>query len=281
MPAHRTSMTDEGFPRSVTIYGTGLIGCSFALALKKQLPGVRIHGIDSPEILERARRVGAVDEGDAQPADLVVLAAPVGVILELLDQLRPGPELILDVGSTKVVLCRKAEARRLPFIGGHPMTGSERSGPEAASANLFEGAGFFLCPISTTPPDAVPKLTRLLQTIGAKPSVIDPEKHDRLVAELSHLPQILSTLLADHTSTDKDFAGPGWKSVTRLAASPFHVWRDILQTSGSLPQELRSFITRLRGVLDALEAGNMEELEAMFERANQSVSGDGYGHDRH
>ena len=280
-------MTDEGFPRSVTIYGTGLIGCSLALALRKQMPEVRIRGIDSPEILERARRVGAIDGGSAQPADLVVLAAPVGGILELLDQLQPGPELILDVGSTKVVVCRKAEARRLPFIGGHPMTGSERSGPEAASANLFEGTGFFLCPISTTPPDAVPKLTRLLRTIGAKPSVIDPEKHDRLVAELSHLPQILSTLLADHTSADKDFAGPGWKSVTRLAASPFHVWRDILQTSGSLPQELRSFITRLRGVLDALEAGNMEELEAMFERANQSVAGgneppaDRYGHDRH
>jgi prephenate dehydrogenase len=91
------------------------------------------------------------------------------------------------------------------------------------------------------------------------------------VAQLSHLPQIVSTLLADQTSANKDLAGPGWKSVTRLAASPFHVWRDILQTSGSLPDELRSFIARLREVLDALEAGNMQEVEALFERANRGV----------
>ena len=103
----------------------------------------------------------------------------------------------------------------------------------------------------------------------------DPEQHDRLVAQISHLPQILSTLLAEQTSGLKDFAGPGWKSVTRLAASPFHVWRDILQTSGSLPDELSSFITRLRELLDALEAGNTKEIEALFERANRAVSGEG------
>jgi prephenate dehydrogenase len=93
------------------------------------------------------------------------------------------------------------------------------------------------------------------------------------VAQLSHLPQILSTLLADQTAANKDLAGPGWKSVTRLAASPFSVWRDIFQTSGSLPDELRSYITRLRTVLDALEAGNLQELERIFERAGRSVKG--------
>ena len=154
------------------------------------------------------------------------------------------------------------------------MTGSERAGPEAASCDLFTGDLFFLCPIRTTPADALPKVKSVLERIGAKPLVIDPDQHDRLVAQISHLPQILSTVLADQASGHRDLAGPGWKSVTRLAASPFHVWRDILQTSGSLPDELRSFIARLHEVLDALETGNMEEIEKLFERANSAVSGE-------
>ena len=268
-------MSGGGFPRSVVVHGTGLMGSSLALALKKFLPGIRIYGIDSAEVLDRARRLGAVDPEPA-PAivDLTILATPVGTILQSLEDLTITSGLIMDVGSTKLEICRKAVARNLPFLGGHPMTGSERAGPEAASCDLFTGDLFFLCPVSTTPADALPKIKAVLEAVGAKPVVIDPEQHDRLVAQLSHLPQILSTLLADQTSGNRDLAGPGWKSVTRLAASPFHVWRDILQTSGSLPGELRSFIARLREVLDALEAGNVREIEAMFERANRAVSGE-------
>lgn len=270
-------MSSSDFPRSVVVYGTGLMGCSLALALRNQRQGIRIYGVDSPDILDRARRLGAVESGTAESPDLIVLAAPVGGILKLLDEFPPGGSaLILDVGSTKVAICRKAESRRLPFVGGHPMTGSERAGPEAASADLFRDAPFFLCPVSTTPVDAVSKLIPLLYSIGAQPKVINPEEHDSLVAQVSHLPQILSTLLADQTSSQKAFAGPGWRSMTRLGASPFHVWRDILETSGSLPQELQSFVNRLRSVLDALEAGNMQEIESIFERANQSVAGENH-----
>ena len=266
----------RGFPRTVTFYGTGLIGCSFALALKQTIPGVRIYGIDSTDILSRARAVGAIDEivpgtGRIESSDLVVLSAPVGEILRLTDELLPGSSVILDVGSTKVEICKRAEARQLPFIGGHPMTGSERSGPEAASADLFEGARFFLCPISSTPPAAVPQLESVIRNIGGVPHVISPENHDRLAAEISHLPQILSTVLADHTGDHREFAGPGLKSVTRLAASPFHVWRDILLTSGSLPGELKTYIQRLHDMLDALDHKDMKRLQSVFERANKSV----------
>lgn len=265
-------MTDSHFPRSVVVHGTGLMGCSFALALKKKFPETRIFGVDSPEVLERARRLGAVENGTSPPnAELVVLASPIGAILEQLDTLESDSGLILDVGSTKVAVCRKAEQRKLRFVGGHPMTGSERFGPEAASAEIFQSAPFFLCPISTTPADALPMLKSLLQDLGAVPVVIDPKEHDNLVARLSHLPQILSTVLADHTAADRALAGPGWKSVTRLAGSPFHVWRDILQTSGALPQEIRAFSARLEAVLKALENDDLEELEAIFERANRSV----------
>jgi prephenate dehydrogenase len=276
MPADREQeMSQGGFPRSVIVQGTGLIGSSLALAVRKRLPGIRVYGIDSPEVLDRARRLGAVDSELAPAnADLTILATPVGAILKSLDEISSSSGLLMDVGSTKVDICRKAEALKLPFLGGHPMTGSERAGPEAASPDLFTGDLFFLCPVSTTPPDAIPKIKSLLEAIDAKPVVIDPEQHDKLVARLSHLPQIVSTLLADQTSANRNLAGPGWKSVTRLAASPFHVWRDILQTSGSLPDELRAFIARLRDVLDALEAGNMQEVEALFDRANRGVSGE-------
>jgi prephenate dehydrogenase len=268
-------MTPDGFPRSVTIYGTGLIGASFGLALKAQMPGVRVLGVDSPETLKKAQQQGAIDE--AAPAgsptsDLVILATPVGAILELLGNLPVGSSIILDVGSTKSQICRKAENRGLPFVGGHPMTGSEKSGPEAASADLFRGAPFFLCPASSVPNSVVAKVTRTVEVIGANPILLTAEEHDRIVAQLSHLPQLLSTLLADQTAAQKDLAGPGWKSMTRLAASPFSVWKDIFATSGSLPLELRLFTDRLRSVLDALDRGDMKEIQEMFERANRTVS---------
>ena len=151
------------------------------------------------------------------------------------------------------------------------MTGSEKSGPEAASADLFRGATFFLCPASSAPRSALARVTQVIEAIGANPVLISAEEHDRVVAQLSHLPQILSTLLADQTAQNRKLAGPGWKSFTRLAGSPFHVWRDILQTSGSLPMELRLFSDRLNSVLDALDRGNMKEIEAMFERANRVI----------
>jgi prephenate dehydrogenase len=268
-------MTSDGIPRSVIIYGTGLLGTSFGLALKERIPGIRVYGVDSPEILWRAQRRGAIEEGAGEAPDLAILATPVGTILKLLGELPLGPSVILDVGSTKVDICRKAASHGLPFVGGHPMTGSERSGPEAASADLFEKAPFFLCPVSSAPEDALSTAIRVVEAIGANPVVMSAEEHDRVVAQLSHLPQILSTLLADQTSEHGKLAGPGWRSFTRLAASPFHVWRDILQTSGSLPLELRLFTDRLCAVLDALERGNMKEVEAMFERANRAVAEEG------
>jgi prephenate dehydrogenase len=271
-------MTADGFPRIVLLYGTGLIGASFGLALKQRISGIRVYGIDSPEVLARAQGLGAIDEGtlSADDPDLIILAAPVGTILDLLDGLPPAtPSVIVDVGSTKVEICRKAANRGLQFVGGHPMTGSEKSGPDAASADLFRGAPFFLCPVSTAPQNALAGVMRLVEAVGAKPVVMSAEEHDRVVAQLSHLPQVLSTLLADQTAERYALAGPGWKSLTRLAASPFHVWRDILLTSGSLPLELRLFTDRLCAVLDALESGNMKEIERMFERANRVVPEEG------
>ena len=266
------------FPQAVTVYGTGLIGGSIALALRKHFPGVRVHGIDTPETLEHARRMGIIDNAsvaeadESNESDLMVLATPVRHILELIETLPPRQQLILDVGSTKVDICGKAEQRGLPFLGGHPMTGTERSGPEAASADLFRGAPFFLCPIRTTPNGAIARIEALIRTVAAVPVVMPAVSHDRIVAQISHLPQLLSTVLADHTSANLQFAGPGVKSMTRLAGSPFHVWRDIFETSGFLPQELEVFVQRLRSLLDALETGDLAAIQTVFERVNRSSS---------
>jgi prephenate dehydrogenase len=251
-------------PGTICIYGTGLIGGSFALALKRAFPAVRISGVDKPDVLERAMRLHIIDAAGPEPADLVVLAAPVGDILKALDQFTSDQTLVTDVGSTKASICRKAERLGVSFLGGHPMAGLEQSGPEAAAPNLFAGAPYFLCPVKTTPEGAVERMEGIVRAIGATPHVLTPEEHDRLVAQISHLPQIISTLLADHTSAHKDIAGPGLRSMTRLAGSPFHVWRDILKTSGELPHELQSFIQKLQNILDTMEAGNFDDIERLF-----------------
>src|SRR2546425_2862777 len=286
----------QDFPQKVTIFGVGLIGGSLSLALKRAFPEIRIAGVDKPDVLERARRLKIIDAGGAQQADLVILATPVGEILKLLDRLigtelvekfQDFPDLVIlatpvgeilklldqfssnqtvviDVGSTKVTICRKAERLAVPFLGGHPMAGLEHSGPEAASVDLFREAPFFLCPVKSTPDGSLERWQEITKAIGAIPHVISPEDHDRLVAQISHLPQITSTLLADQTAAHKELAGPGLRSMTRLAGSPFHIWRDIFKTSGFLPRELQSFIERLQRILDSMEGGNFDEIESLF-----------------
>ena len=256
----------DHFPQRVTIFGVGLIGGSLGLALKRSYPQIRITGVDKPTVLERARQLKILDVADAPPPDLVILATPVGEILKLLDQFKSNRTLVIDVGSTKVTICRMAEHLAVPFVGGHPMAGQEHSGPEAASVDLFRDAPFFLCPVKSTPDGALQQLERIAKSIGAIPYVISPEDHDRLVAQISHLPQILSTLLAEQTAAHKELAGPGLRSMTRLAGSPIHIWRDIFKTSGFLPHELQAFIERLQRILDSMEGGRFDELESLFKR---------------
>lgn len=248
----------------VTIYGTGLIGGSLALALRRAFPDVQIAGVDKPDVLDRAMRLKIIDAtGTGGAADLVILAAPVGEILKLLDHVNRDA-IVTDVGSTKTAICKTAERLGIPFIGGHPMAGVEQSGPEAASADLFRNAPYFLCRIPSTPDRAVQMMRAVAEGIGSTAHEISAEEHDRLVARISHLPQILSNVLAGQTAADRELAGPGLRSMTRLAASPFHVWRDILRTSAFLPYELQSFIERLQRIVDAMEAGNFDELESLF-----------------
>lgn len=239
---------------TVAIVGLGLVGGSLARALTRA--GYRVVGVDRPPVLRRARAARAIAVGRslasaASEAQVVVLAAPPLANLTLLRALArlSRPLLaITDVGSVKGSIV--AEARRLgleTFVGGHPMAGRERSGFAASSTDLFRGRPWILTP-SGSAPRAVRSVRALALAAGARPLVMPPGDHDRAVAFLSHAPQIVSwailaAALGDPvTRRHLRMAGPGFHDMTRLAASPRGLWREIL---GENRREIARALARL------------------------------------
>src|SRR6266849_10202066 len=198
--------------RQITIIGTGLIGGSFALALKKRRFRGRIVGCDRSSVLERARKKGAIDEGHIDPTDavrgsqVILLATPVRAIMELIGHLGPAlpPETLLtDVGSTKAEIlaqARKAFGKNTGrrFLAGHPMAGKEQAGVEFADPDLFQGAAWFVTPVPAQKVFAglSGEFLQWVEGMGARVSTIDAAEHDQLCAWISHLPQLISTALA-------------------------------------------------------------------------------------
>jgi prephenate dehydrogenase len=257
--------------RRVTIVGLGLLGGSWGLALRKAGFAGRIVGYARrAETREQALGEGAVDEGFADAteavhgADLVILATPVAVILDHLLRLQPHLSrraLITDVGSTKRRICERAAelyAQQPLFLGGHPMAGKERSGLENADAGLFENARYVLTPVKPehSGDDRVQAFRALVVSIGARPLTSDPATHDLAVAYLSHLPQLLSSGLASlieekHTAggLSLELAASGFRDVTRLADSPYSVWRDIcLTNTENIQMALDALIQKLESI---------------------------------
>jgi len=276
--------------RQITIVGTGLIGGSFGLALRRRGFGGMVIGCDKPEVLETAITRGAIDRGgtDIKEAvlnsDVVVFAAPVGAILSLFEKLAPtisGKTLIADTGSTKrdfveralMVLGTAAGERVLP---GHPMAGKEIGGIENADPELFVEAAWVITPIDPSRPYTAQQLEYLdlLRFIGARIVAIEPERHDRLCAWISHLPQMISTALAsllrEELGDDEaiaQFGGLALRDMTRIAHSPYSMWRDIaLTNSQNLEEALLRFEQQLADLRENLRGPGLRDL---FERANQ------------
>jgi prephenate dehydrogenase len=247
--------------RTVAIVGVGLIGGSFGLALRASGFTGKIVGVSSAEAIRAAIEHGVIDEAlplaeAAALADLIYLARPIDGILSVLDGLdayvRPGT-LITDAGSTKGAICARAaeKIRRGRFIGGHPMAGKEARGAAEAEASLFRGRPYIL-----TSPCA--ELEQLVASFGARVVIMPAEEHDRLVALTSHLPQLISTALAASIGTEAEaarVAGPAAMDLTRLALSPYEIWRDIFATNApNIDAALGVFIAKLEGLRDELRS---------------------------
>ncbi|MGD0211805.1 MAG: prephenate dehydrogenase [Terriglobales bacterium] len=276
--------------KQVTIIGTGLIGGSLGLALKKRRLAGRIVGCDRAPVLERAQDCGAIDRGTTNPADavrgsdLVVLATPVIPILDLIDRLSPvlpAKTVVTDVGSTKEEIVQRAAksfGRNAGhrFLAGHPMAGKEHAGVEFADADLFEGAAWLFTPLpgQNVYAGQCGEFIHCAEKIGAKIAVVDPVDHDRFCAWISHVPQMISTALAatlvDEFGPDApvlDIGGRALREMTRISGSPYSMWRDIAITNkknvGDALQKLEQRLAHIRENLDS------RELAAEFERAHQ------------
>lgn len=272
----------------VAIIGLGLIGGSIGLALHKAKAAQQITGYDLAKgISNQARKIGAIDQpysalADAvRGAELVILATPVGAMRSLLQDvaavLSPGA-VVTDVASTKVQVISWAEEylpSSVAFVGGHPMTGKELSGVQAADATLFQGRIYCLTPTSRTRSIAITKASALIEALGARVRLLEPAEHDGQVAGVSHLPFIASIAMMKTVGEGAAWldaamlAANGFRDITRLAAGNPEMYRDIcLTNSESITRWLNEYIATLSGLRDRIAAHD-RGLDETFVRARQ------------
>jgi prephenate dehydrogenase len=276
--------------RQITVIGTGLIGGSFALAVRKAGFSGKIVGCDRDNVLMRARDFGAIDEALPNPeeavrnSDLVVLATPVGNIIDLIERVGPlisADALITDVGSTKAEIMARARdvfgnEVSSRFLPGHPMAGKEHAGVEYADAHLFQDAVWLITPYAgqDLASRKIADFLELLNRIGSRVLALDPAVHDRTCALVSHLPQMLSTAFAStlvdelHDSKDASaIGGRALREMTRIAQSPYSMWRDIaLTNTKNIQDALLKLEQKLAHIRENLRT---RELEEEFNRAHQ------------
>lgn len=285
--------TDATFHR-VAVLGTGLIGGSFALALRKHIPEARIVGFDREPILQQAHARNAIHESSAElakavhGADLIYIALPISTTIELMPEIakHAAPNaLVTDACSTKRAICRAAAQHfhrdfqsGAIFLGGHPMAGKETEGIAAAEEKLFQNAKYVLIEdggeVKNDP--RVRAFTSLLEKMHAQPMWLDADTHDWAVAIVSHLPQMAAVALAEVIAAESDgeetglptsLAGPGVRDALRLSASPYSMWRDIAFTNSD---NLARALDRLAQAIEQLRTHlTSRDLENSFAEANR------------
>jgi len=276
--------------KQATIFGTGLIGGSLGLALKKRHLVSRIVGCDRPAVLKRAKDCGAIDKGTSniseavRGSDLVVLATPVIAIIDLIERLGPSlpaRTLVTDVGSTKEEIVKRAtksfgRTAAPRFLAGHPMAGKENAGVEFADPDLFQGAAWLFTPLPRQNPHAgvTGEFIHCVEKLGARVALLDPAEHDRFCAWISHLPQMISTALAATLVEEfgpeaplLDIGGRALRDLTRISGSPYSMWRDIAITNqANISDALHKLEQRLAHLRENLDTRALAE---EFEQAHQ------------
>ncbi len=269
--------------QKIGVVGLGLIGGSIALAARQIWPTSLVIGVDNKDVLETAMRLHAVDVGADDllmlaEADLVILAAPVRQNIELLAALDENvrvPAVVTDTGSTKrhVMKAARALPSRFRFVGGHPLAGAARGGLAHARADLFSGRPWALTPPTDESDEAVDKLSSFVRARGAVPHIMNASVHDRLLAFLSHLPQLTASALMNVVGEEVGgegltYAGRGLVDTTRLASSPADIWRDVTATNADeVGAALDALIAVLRDLRNDLGKG--ERLSEVFDAARR------------
>ena len=257
--------------QQITILGPGLLGASLAMAVKERGLAARVVTWSRrPESRAKCLNQSWCDavfdslEKAVVGSDLVVICTPVQTIVPLLVQIRPALDaeaLITDVGSTKSLICREArsalEGHSATFLGAHPMAGSEQAGMEHAQSDLFENAACILTPLDDASAEAIAKLSAFWDALGMTVSTVSPEKHDEIVAHVSHLPHLLASTLCGYLAAQDDtwrtLAGGGLRDTTRIASGDPQLWKQILeQNSDEVVRAIEGFEQQLHHLKTAL-----------------------------
>lgn len=280
--------------KKVTIFGVGLIGGSFALALKKANAVAQVVGVGrNATSLARARELGILDvpatsvAEAVRDADLILIAAPVAqteaILASIAPHLQPGT-VVTDAGSTKsdvVAAARKSLGGKIAqFVPGHPIAGREQNGPDAAIVDLYIGKKVVLAPLPENAADDIARVANAWRQCGAIIHQLTPQDHDRVFAAVSHLPHLLAYALVDdiakkpHAELLFQYAASGFRDFTRIAGSSPEMWRDIsLANQAALLGELDAYmaqLTQLRGLLAQADGTALEAVYANAQRARQN-----------
>jgi len=275
----------------VTIVGVGLIGGSLGLAIKKNKLANQVVGIGHRKTsIQKAIKKKAIDQGSlslpsgTKQADLVILATPVGLIIKFLKELacclKPGA-IVIDVGSSKEEIVKIAEknlSRENPFIGCHPMAGSEKRGIDIARKDLFDNAVCIITPTKRSDPGALKKIKIFWKNLGSRIEVISPARHDSLIATVSHLPHLVSTGLVlkleqenQKKSSWLKVIGPGFKDTTRIAASPPAIWQDIcFSNRGNIIKDISDLRVILKRLENCLKKNQRKDFLKLLNKAKNS-----------
>jgi len=286
-------MTKRAFNK-IVVFGVGLIGGSFAMALRKARAVDTLVGFGRSELpLAQSLQLGVIDRigkdvaAEIKDADLVLLATPVGQMSELMKRIAPHlgeKTLITDCGSTKSDVVREAYAQLggkvAQFVPAHPIAGAEQSGASAAQPDLFQWKKVVLTPLPENSAESVARVRHAWELCGAMVKELTPAQHDEVFAAVSHLPHILSFALVHDLAQREQrdvllsFAASGFRDFTRIAASSPEMWRDIcLANRDALLKELQLYTDELAQIGAALEAGDAAKLEQIFRAAQQLRAG--------